>query len=141
MEIKRIDQKVAQEFSNREWKRFFIKEFGDEVRKFFENSEVGQHLGIFAPELKGIISFDILGGVCEVKDFIVKKESRGKGFGKILLQYLEKICKEKGCHKIRIETLKNSLAYEFYLKNGYEPECELKNDKIKRTWVIMVKYL
>jgi ribosomal protein S18 acetylase RimI-like enzyme len=49
----------------------------------------------------------------------VKDKHRKYGFGSKLLNEVEKIAKEKGCHIIHLDTF-DFQAKEFYIKHGYE---------------------
>lgn len=52
-----------------------------------------------------------------LEDIIIKEEFQSKGYGKLLLNYLIKICKEKKCFKILLDC-KNELI-PFYQKCGF----------------------
>ncbi len=49
----------------------------------------------------------------------VDEAHRGKGYGSILLEEVEKIAKEKECTLIHLDTF-DFQAKDFYLKHGYE---------------------
>ena len=55
-----------------------------------------------------------------VTELIVSKEYRSKGYGKILLNKIEKYLKEQGCQDILISVFGyNELGLNFYGMNGY----------------------
>ncbi len=73
-----------------------------------------------------------------VDDIWVKKEYRGKGFGKKLLDELEKKFEGKGYNNINLVTSAFQ-AKEFYLKCGFEIEFERinqANPKLSKTFFI-----
>ena len=53
-----------------------------------------------------------------IEDIIIKKEYRGCGFGKDLIQNLIKVCIEKKCYKILLDCEKN--LESFYEKCGFQ---------------------
>lgn len=63
----------------------------------------------------------------------VKDRHRKYGFGSKLLNEVEKIAKEKGCHIIHLDTF-DFQAKEFYIKHGYEifgilDDCPLEHKR------------
>ena len=55
-----------------------------------------------------------------ITELIVSKNCRAKGYGKILLNYMEKYLIESGCKDILLEVFGyNENAIKFYEKNGY----------------------
>jgi len=59
-----------------------------------------------------------------VIQFVVGSDFQGKGYGKKLMDYAEKIMKKKGLKRIELRANKKSKAYKFYLKNKYFPMRE-----------------
>lgn len=72
------------------------------------------------------IGVDEVGGVCEIENLAVKKESQGNGVGGKLVKFAEDYAKERGCHKTWLFTLDWYKAGSFYEKLGYEREGLLK---------------
>jgi GNAT superfamily N-acetyltransferase len=59
-------------------------------------------------------------GIAEMKRVFIKKEYRGQGLSKELINKLEESAKEKGFHKMVLETGKPLIAATgLYLKMGY----------------------
>lgn len=57
-----------------------------------------------------------------LEDLFVKPEMRGKGFGKVMLSYLAKLAKERGCGRFEWWVLDwNEPALGFYKKLGAAP--------------------
>ena len=64
------------------------------------------------------------GKVLYIDDFITKEKTRGKGYGKILLEHVIKIAKEHLCKAIHLDTGYNMhAAHKVYLKQGFEFYC------------------
>lgn len=58
--------------------------------------------------------------IAEIRLLAVEPLRQGEGLGSILLNHAKQICKEEGYHKIRLETLSDSLpSNQLYQKNGY----------------------
>lgn len=56
----------------------------------------------------------------EITELVVSKDSRGKGYGKVLLSAMEKYMKEQGCKNIIIGVFGyNDRAIAFYEHSGY----------------------
>lgn len=71
--------------------------------------------------------------VVHIANFGVKKESRGQGIGKELMNTLLKKCKEDNVDEIRLGVFnKNILAYKFYEQYGFEPFEQRMNLRIKK---------
>lgn len=74
----------------------------------------------------GVAHGYIYGGVFYLMWIGVRKDLRGGGMGRALLQGLEKEV-AKSCHKIQLISATGLGALGFYEKNGYKEECILKN--------------
>jgi len=73
----------------------------------------------------GYISATIIFDECNLLKIIVDQQYRGKGYGKLLVQKLIDICKEKFVNKIYLEVRKdNEVAKSFYSKLGFMKETE-----------------
>lgn len=59
-----------------------------------------------------------------IHDFVIDKSCRGKGLGKIFMEFIVNLAKEKGCCKIALEVREdNAAAKLIYAKAGFV-ECE-----------------
>merc|ERR1712000_16137 len=67
------------------------------------------------------------GKVGHIEDVVTDKSCRGKGFGKMLIDYLSKLGEEKGCYKVILDAAEKNVG--FYEKCGY-----------KRKEICMAKY-
>ena len=60
--------------------------------------------------------------VVHISNIGVKKGLRGKGIGKKLMDALFEMCKAEGVDEIRLGVFnKNTVAYKFYERYGFEP--------------------
>jgi GNAT superfamily N-acetyltransferase len=60
-----------------------------------------------------------------IEDIYVRPETRGKGIGKAMFEYLRGIAKERGCGRMEWSVLKwNKSAIDFYEKMGAVPMDE-----------------
>nr|WP_259545638.1 GNAT family N-acetyltransferase [Heyndrickxia oleronia] len=76
----------------------------------------------------------------EINDFWLKKEYRGEGIGKELLELTEKIAKEKGAEKALLTTFEFQ-ARTFYEMKGYKVVGEIKDYPPGSSYFTMVKSL
>ena len=80
-------------------------------------------------ELVACIGFRFLttlawGKILYIDDLITKEKTRGKGYGKILLDYVIQISKEHLCKEVHLDTgYTRHAAHKVYLKQGFEFNC------------------
>lgn len=71
--------------------------------------------------------------VVHVSNFGVKANLRGKGIGKKLMDFLYEFCKNENIDEIRLGVFnKNTGAYKFYEKYGFEPFEQRMNIMVKK---------
>lgn len=71
--------------------------------------------------------------VVHVVNFGVKKEIRGQGIGKMLMDSLLSICKETNVDEIRLGVFnKNISAYKFYEQYGFVPSEQRMSLQVKK---------
>jgi amino-acid N-acetyltransferase len=79
----------------------------------------------------GTGGLEFFGDCALVRSVSIKEEERGRGLGKSINRYLEKIAKENGVHYLYLLT---TTAREFFTKEGYETiGREIVPDTIKTT--------
>ena len=55
-------------------------------------------------------------------DLYLRPETRGKGYGKKSLEFIEQFAKECGCKRLQFQSeVTNPNAMEFYISQGYNP--------------------
>lgn len=64
------------------------------------------------------------GKIIYIDDLITRESGRGKGYAKLLLQYIEEQAKQFGCNEIHLDTgYKRHDAHRLYLKHGFKFIC------------------
>jgi len=96
----------------------------DKHYKPFVYEEGGKILGVI------MLQQDYL--MLDVFNLYVDIAHRGKGIGRILLNFAEEYARKKKLHGVKLETGKdNKEAQSFYLKCGYQKVGEVKNYRVK----------
>lgn len=93
-----------------------------------QNEVIG--VGGLADILPKISEYSRTSHPCEIKILYLDKTERGKGFGKIFLEFLEKTAKDTGKEEILIRSalLYQDTAWGFYEKHGYKKCGTIDND-------------
>lgn len=65
------------------------------------------------------------GTYINIEELVVSSEYQGKGYGKKLIQELERIGKKKKAHVIYFSANKKSKAFNFYKKLGYKESKQM----------------
>src|SRR3989338_10474216 len=90
-------------------------------------------------KLVGCSKINIYGGICKISQIIIKENYRNRGIGGKLLKAIETFAKKNKCHKTQLFTSRlNGKALEFYLRNGYNIKCELKDDIFHNTNYLLI---
>lgn len=64
------------------------------------------------------------GKILYIDDLITKEKTRGKGYGKILLDHVIQIARERLCKEVHLDTgYTRHAAHKVYLKQGFEFNC------------------
>jgi GNAT superfamily N-acetyltransferase len=64
------------------------------------------------------------GHILYIDDLVALRTLHGMGLGTLLLQYLQKEAKEKGCAAVHLDTgYQRHLAHRAYLRNGFHIDC------------------
>lgn len=111
---KMLSEVVATEELLREW--IFEKQKAEVIFALEDGKEVG-----FALFFHNFSTFLGRAGIY-LEDLYVKREFRGRGYGKGLLKVLAKITVERGCGRLEWSCLDwNKPSIDFYLSLGAEP--------------------
>jgi GNAT superfamily N-acetyltransferase len=91
---------------------------GYEIIAAYEQEEVVACIGLrFLTTLAG-------GKILYIDDFITKEKTRGKGYGKILLDHVIQIARKHLCKEVHLDTgYARHAAHKVYLKRGFEFNC------------------
>ena len=107
---------------NQYWSNEKLMELWDKENRLKDNTEV------FVAEVNGrVIGFIVLNmevGDDNIDNIVVTKEEQGKGVGRALVEYVEKLVKSRGFNFITTDTTENAngipwKAYGFWKKMGY----------------------
>ncbi len=111
---KLLDEVVADEALLREW--IFDKKKAEVIFALENGREIG-----FALFFHNFSTFLGRAGLY-LEDLYVKPDSRGKGYGKAMIQELARIAVERGCGRLEWWCLDwNQPSIDFYLSLGAEP--------------------
>lgn len=119
-EMKDVLKIMIKEFSKSPWNEKWtpkkalktLKSYGGKIYVALENKEI---LGFIL-----VNEFYYFSGPCiNIEEFVISKKYQGKGVGKKLLEYIEKMYREKKFSKIYLLTMKKAEAYKFYRKKGF----------------------
>ena len=100
----------------------------EEYNKFFSNLEPNTHIYVLENEEDKLVAMGTLviesklihGGskVAHIEDVVVDKNQRGKGYGKIMIDYLIKKGEKFNCYKIILNCNEKNIG--FYEKAGFQ---------------------
>ena len=119
-------------FSKEPWNDVF--DSSDKVRAYYHNflksNQCIAYVGIVDGKIEvmsiGMIKPWIEGLEYYIDEFCVSYDSQGKGFGSQFLDLVEADIKKRGLNAIILNTSKDVPAYDFYLKNGFKTEDDLR---------------
>ena len=91
--------------------------------------------------LVGFADGEVLGPVLRIERLIVSPEWRGLGVGSHLLGAVERFGLERGCGRVRLETLRGTGAEQFCTGRGYVVTATLPRWREERDFVVMERDL
>jgi ribosomal protein S18 acetylase RimI-like enzyme len=125
--LREVDRDGVNEFLRLEWKPVNERMFGrddvamwDTQRRVLAAYEDGEPVGA--------VVFKTGAGLGKVTQIITAAHRRRQGMGRALMERVEEICRQEGCHKVSLKTYWNSEAQRFYQKRGYVVEGILRRD-------------
>lgn len=136
---KRYGSPRVQTFVKREWKKADAEHY---KRKRVRWNPVDLTLVAYRDRrIVGTIQFFLVAGVACLDTLVVAKNQRRQGIGRELMTNLEVTAKEKGAHKIYLETGKNWRAVKFYKALGYKATAKLPNHFFHGNYLQFTKYI
>lgn len=119
-------------FSKEPWNDVF--DSSDKVRNYYhnflKNNQCNGYVGIVDGKIEvmsiGLVKPWLEGLEYYIDEFCVSYNSQGKGYGSLFLDLVEKDIKKNGLNAIILNTSKDVPAYDFYLKNGFTSDDELR---------------
>ena len=79
---------------------------------YFQVSNLAEVVGYFSIQISDEVDLFI-------SKFYLSEKTRGKGFGKAMLSFIENFAKKNGCKQIKLTVNKYNPAYQIYLKLGF----------------------
>ena len=109
-------------------------------KMFVEDLSIGKHflLAKIDNDIAGLISMTIRNGyeydgkTGLIMEFVVSKDFRGKGVGKVLLNAIQEFSKEQSCKFIELVCgINRTESHMVYLKNGFKNTALYFNKEIQ----------
>ncbi len=109
--------------------QFFRQQTAEEVQMFFDNelglpdvmSGRGSHILLCNGELIGFLFALPYGDAnLHISCMCVKLEEQSKGYGKLMLEYVERVAKGEGYQSLTLGTEKDMRAYRLYESYGFK---------------------
>jgi GNAT superfamily N-acetyltransferase len=135
-----VDREQIEDFLNREWPPVNQRTYGRSDPAMWEARRIA--LAAYDGDtVVGAVVLKIEGGLGKVKQIITAADRRGEGIGQALMDRVEEICRQEGCHKVSLKTYWDSEAQRFYSQQGYALEGILRRDLHGVDMCQMCKYL
>lgn len=100
----------------------------EDIEKTILSDVLDYYLLFLNEEVIGFFEVSNVAGESELFDIAIKKELQGRGYSKILMEQLLKVCKEKNSRTIFLEVNKINLrAIKLYEKFGFKEYAIRKN--------------
>ena len=106
---------------SQEWTENYLRE-GHKIETTKELQFVAKHKDVLVGYISIIIT---VGGLAELRDFVIAHRYRGKGYGDEILRYAIQQCKHRGLRKVTALVFPATL--DFYKKHGFFLEGYLKH--------------
>jgi GNAT superfamily N-acetyltransferase len=130
--VDRPDPLLAQ-WADEQWAQYSRERYGDEVRPIKPFAIVARTQD--APA--GLADGEIRGAVCRLGRLIVSPEWRGVGVGSHLMRAVDSLGLERGCTRVRLETIAGGSAQQFYSERGFVVAAGLPRWREERDFVLM----
>ncbi len=122
-DFSRIAELINEEYSKPPYHEPWKKKNAIKTLNYF--AKVGKILVLIEERIIGfIISRDEYyneGSATMIEELIVDNEFKGRGFGRKLVEYVEKQGKKKKIKRVLLMASKDAPAFKFYKKMGYIP--------------------
>lgn len=100
----------------------------EDIEKTISSDVLDYYLLFLNEEVVGFFEVSNVAGESELFDIAIKKELQGRGYSKVLMEQLLKVCKEKNSRTIFLEVNKINLrAIKLYEKFGFKEYAIRKN--------------
>ena len=130
--VERPDPVVAA-WADEQWAGYSRDRYGEAVRPIKPYALVARADG----RPVGFADGEIRGPVLRIGRLIVSPEWRSLGVGSHLLRAVERLGLERGCGRVRLETLRGGRAERFYAERGYVVTATLPRWREEHDFVLM----
>ena len=137
--LEQSDSEALEALKAKAWSVADKEHYGEILPEFFK-----EEFTLLAKDGDGIVGYITVicdSGVAQIEPLMIHPDYKGKGIGSALLAEAEKLAKEKGIHKLWLETGEDWKAKEFYLKHGYTVRADLPNHTSGYNFVLMDKMI
>jgi len=124
---------VTLAWANEVWARYSRAQYGDDVAATRPFAVIARAAG----ELVGVAEGELRGPVCRLARLMVPTELRSRGIGAQLLKAVERVAREHGCERVRLETGERGRAETFYADHGYVRTGTLPRWREEQDFVLM----
>jgi 2'-5' RNA ligase/ribosomal protein S18 acetylase RimI-like enzyme len=128
---------LAERWAAHAWDQYSREQYGGDLRPY-------EHFAITARvggAVVGVAEGEVRTAVCHLARLIVAPDQRSAGIGAQLLRGTERLALERGCERVRLETLAGGRAEGFYRERGYEGVAPLPRWREERDFVLMERNL
>jgi len=135
LELSLVDRPdpVVVAWADEQWAQYARERYGQAVRRIEPYAIVARVGGLPV----GFGDGEIRGTVWRVGRLIVGPEWRRQGVGSHLLRTIERLALERGCSRVRVETLAGGRAQLFYADRGFEVIATLPRWREELDFVLM----
>jgi 2'-5' RNA ligase/N-acetylglutamate synthase-like GNAT family acetyltransferase len=133
LSVVELPDPVVAAWADEQWASYSRQRYGEAVRPIKPYALVARADG----RLVGFADGEIRGPVLRIGRLIVSPEWRNLGVGSHLLRTLERHGLERGCARVRLETLAGGAAEQFYAERGYVVTATLPRWREERDFVLM----
>lgn len=135
--VELIKSEKDKEYIKDIWKKFY-DDLGLDSKRNIEYHEI-----YVDKKRVGYMLIRVAAGVSYLKDLMIEKSERGKGYGKSALSFFLELSENYGCHKALVKTCPELMpaAYRLYKNFGFQDEAFLKDDYYNKDWVFLEKRL
>jgi GNAT superfamily N-acetyltransferase/2'-5' RNA ligase len=134
--VDQVDPLVAA-WAEELWNAYSRERYGPQVRPF-------EHWAIVARYANSPVGFaegEVRGAVLRLGRLIVTPAWRGQGVGSHLVRASERLAQERGCDRIRLETIAGGPAENLYAGRGFVVTAALPKWREERDFVVMERAL
>lgn len=134
--VERLDPEAAA-FVEREWERYSLRTYGDRVRPVRPFAVVARAAGVVVAVAEG----EYRGPTTRLARLVVVASRRSEGIGAQLLRAVERLAREDGAVRVRLETLLGGPAEAFYADHGYVRTAVLARWREERDFALLEREL